>query len=129
MSKVIKLKSAKVKIAKQGNRVHPKSQLQHPTVFSGNGNDNNNVSNNRSAQRRHRARIAQLVELCIPDHALDMGTMAMATQIACDLPGCPSQETSIVVVFPDLGGSKEELIPGLPQSSGGTYKTRIPKPM
>lgn len=76
--------------------------------------------------RQHKKRVVEYVESCIPEEALDMGTMVMAMQVSCKAPGCVPLETAIVIVFPKLG---EELVPGLPESCGGNYKTKVLKPM
>lgn len=56
-----------------------------------------------------------------------MGTTVMVMQVSCKAPGCVPLETAIVIIFPN---SSTELIPGLPESqNGGSYKTKILKPM
>lgn len=50
----------------------------------------------------------------------------MAMQVSCKAPGCVPLETAIVIVFPK---SETELLKDLPQSAGGSYKTKILKPM
>eukprot|EP00980_Cylindrotheca_fusiformis_P031522 scaffold26496_cov113-Cylindrotheca_fusiformis.AAC.5 len=77
--------------------------------------------------RQHKRRIVQQVEGTMPENALDMGTTVMVMQVSCKAPGCVPLETAIIIVFPD---SDEELVPGLSESrSGGSYKTKILKPM
>eukprot|EP00529_Nitzschia_sp_RCC80_P029427 CAMPEP_0113446960 /NCGR_PEP_ID=MMETSP0014_2-20120614/3988_1 /TAXON_ID=2857 /ORGANISM="Nitzschia sp." /LENGTH=322 /DNA_ID=CAMNT_0000338093 /DNA_START=51 /DNA_END=1019 /DNA_ORIENTATION=+ /assembly_acc=CAM_ASM_000159 len=77
--------------------------------------------------RQHKRRIVDRIEQTIPEDALDMGTTVMVMQVSCKAPGCVPLETAIIIVFPK---SKTELIPGLPESgSGGSYKTKILKPM
>ena len=83
-------------------------------------------ANENIALRQHKKRVVDYVESCIPEEALDMGTMVMAMQVSCKAPGCVPLETAIVIVFPKLG---EEVIPGLPESQGGNYKTKVLKPM
>jgi hypothetical protein len=85
-------------------------------------------ANENLALRQHKKRVVDYVESCIPDEALDMGTMVMAMQVSCKAPGCVPLETAIIIVFPKLGVSKE-LIQGLPESCGGNYKTKVLKPM
>lgn len=77
--------------------------------------------------RKYKQRVVEYVESCIPEEALDMGTVVMAMQVSCKAPGCVPLETAIVIVFPKL--NDEELIPGLPESRGGNYKTKVLKPM
>ncbi|CAB9520032.1 expressed unknown protein [Seminavis robusta] len=83
-------------------------------------------ANENLALRQHKKKVVAFVEECIPEEALDMGTMVMAMQVSCKAPGCVPLETAIVIVFPKLG---EELIAGLPESCGGNYKTKVLKPM
>jgi hypothetical protein len=79
--------------------------------------------------RQHKRRIVDGVEATMPENALDMGTSVMVMQVSCKAPGCVPLETAIIIVFPN-NSSGEELIPGLPESgSGGSYKTKILKPM
>jgi hypothetical protein len=85
-------------------------------------------ANENLALRQHKKRVVDYVESCIPEEALDMGTMVMAMQVSCKAPGCVPLETAIIIVFPKLGNSKE-LIQGLPESCGGNYKTKVLKPM
>ena len=85
-------------------------------------------ANENLALRQHKKRVVDYVEACIPEEALDMGTMVMAMQVSCKAPGCVPLETAIVIVFPKLG-TDEELIPGLAESKGGNYKTKVLKPM
>lgn len=76
--------------------------------------------------RKQKQQVVQMVEECIPEDALDMGTMVMAMQVSCKAPGCVPLETAIIIVFPKID---QELIPGLPESRGGNYKTKVLKPM
>jgi hypothetical protein len=85
-------------------------------------------ANENLALRQHKKRVVDYVESCIPEEALDMGTMVMSMQVSCKAPGCVPLETAIIIVFPKLGVSKE-LIQGLPESCGGNYKTKVLKPM
>jgi len=88
-------------------------------------------ANENLALRQYKKKVVEYVETCIPDDALDMGTMVMAMQVSCKAPGCVPLETAIVIVFPKLGNVDDcdELIPGLPESRGGNYKTKVLKPM
>eukprot|EP00532_Pseudo-nitzschia_australis_P004847 CAMPEP_0168188096 /NCGR_PEP_ID=MMETSP0139_2-20121125/15427_1 /TAXON_ID=44445 /ORGANISM="Pseudo-nitzschia australis, Strain 10249 10 AB" /LENGTH=288 /DNA_ID=CAMNT_0008110435 /DNA_START=92 /DNA_END=958 /DNA_ORIENTATION=- len=63
----------------------------------------------------------------MPEEALDLGTTVMVMQVSCKDPGCVPLETAVIIVFPNCGD--EEMIPGLPESNGGSYKTKILKPM
>jgi hypothetical protein len=83
-------------------------------------------ANENIALRQYKKQVVEYVESCIPEEALDMGTMVMAMQVSCKAPGCVPLETAIVIVFPKLD---QELIPGLPESCGGNYKTKVLKPM
>jgi hypothetical protein len=85
-------------------------------------------ANENLALRQHKKRVVDYVESCIPEEALDMGTMVMSMQVSCKAPGCVPLETAIIIVFPKLGVSKE-LIQGLPESCGGSFKTKVLKPM
>ena len=76
--------------------------------------------------RKHKRRIVQAVEATMSEEVLDLGVNVMVMQVACQDPGCVPIETAIIIVFP---ASDVELIPGLPQSAGGSYKTKILKPM
>lgn len=76
--------------------------------------------------RKYKRRVVEFVEATIPEDALDLGVNVMAMQVSCKAPGCVPLETAIVVVFP---ASEEELLPGLPESAGGSYKTKVLKPM
>lgn len=62
----------------------------------------------------------------------------MVMQKTCNIPGCVPLETAIAIVFPrPFSSSKaaaankeiKPLIPDLPESAGGTYKTNILKPL
>ena len=76
--------------------------------------------------RKHKRRIVNEVESCIPEETLDLGTSVMVMQVSCKAPGCVPLETAIIIVFP---ASKIELMEGLPESKGGSYKTKVLKPM
>lgn len=77
--------------------------------------------------RKHKRRIVDRIEQTMPEEALDMGTMVMVMEVSCKDPGCVPLETAIIIVFPKCGD--EELVPGLPESKGESYKTKILKPM
>jgi len=77
--------------------------------------------------RQHKRRIVDRIEKTMPEEALDMGTTVMVMQVSCKDPGCVPLETAIIIVFPKCGD--QELVPGLPESVGGSYKTKILKPM
>ena len=83
-------------------------------------------ANENIALRQYKKRVVDYVESCLPEEALDLGTMVMAMQVSCKAPGCVPLETAIVIVFPKLC---QELIAGLPESRGGNYKTKVLKPM
>ena len=76
--------------------------------------------------RQHKRRVVSFVEATIPDSVLDLGVNVMVMQVACKAPGCVPIETAIIIVFPP---SETPLLPGLPESQGGSYKTKILKPM
>ena len=76
--------------------------------------------------RQHKRRIVQAVEATLSEQVLDAGTNVMVMQVACTDPGCVPIETVIIVVFP---ASDVPLVPGLPESAGGSFKTKILKPM
>ena len=76
--------------------------------------------------RQYKRQIVQHVEDCIPEDVLDLGVNVMVMQVSCKAPGCVPLETAIIIVFPT---SSEELLSGLPESKGGSYKTKILKPM
>ena len=77
--------------------------------------------------REHKRRIVDRIEATMPEEALDIGTNVMVMQVSCKAPGCVPLETAVVIVFPKCGD--QELVPGLPESKGGSYKTKILKPM
>ena len=83
-------------------------------------------ANENIALRQYKKRVVDYVESCLPEDALDLGTMVMAMQVSCKAPGCVPLETAIVIVFPKID---QELVPGLPESRGGNYKTKVLKPM
>lgn len=76
--------------------------------------------------RKHKRKIVDFVEACIPEDVLDLGTNVMVMQVSCKAPGCVPLETAVIIVFPK---STRELIIGLPESQGGSFKTKILKPM
>ena len=76
--------------------------------------------------RQHKRRIAQAVEATMEEEVLDLGVNVMVMQVKCTDPGCVPIETVIVIIFP---ASDTEVIPGFSQSAGGSYKTKILKPM
>jgi hypothetical protein len=76
--------------------------------------------------RQHKRRIVNAIEATIPEDILDLGVNVMVMQVSCQDIGCVPLETAIIIVFPK---SETELLPGLPQSAGGSYKTKILKPM
>jgi hypothetical protein len=76
--------------------------------------------------RKHKRRIVNFIEECIPEAVLDLGTSVMVMQVSCKAPGCVPLETAIIIVFPTC---EEELLPGLPESKGGSFKTKVLLPM
>jgi hypothetical protein len=76
--------------------------------------------------RQYKRQVVGYVEATIPAAILDLGVNVMAMQVQCKMPGCVPVETVIVVVFP---ASATELLPGLPESAGGSFKTKVLKPM
>jgi hypothetical protein len=77
--------------------------------------------------RQEKRRIVNAIEATMTEEALDFGTTVMVMQVSCKAPGCVPLETAIIIVFPK---SSKELVPGLPDScNGGSYKTKILKPM
>jgi len=77
--------------------------------------------------RKEKRRIVNEIEATMTEEALDFGTTVMVMQVSCKAPGCVPLETAIIIVFPK---SSIELVPGLPEScNGGSYKTKILKPM
>lgn len=78
--------------------------------------------------RQHKRRVVEFVEATIPDAVLELGVNVMAMQVNCKAPGCVPIETCIIVVFPAVSAN-QELLPGLPESAGGSYKTKVLKPM
>jgi hypothetical protein len=76
--------------------------------------------------RQHKRRVVNHIESTIPEHALDMGTSVMVMQTTCKTPGCVPLETSVIVVFPR---DKTQYIDGVPESCGGTFKTKILMPL
>jgi hypothetical protein len=76
--------------------------------------------------RQHKRRVVGYVEATMTESVLDYGVNVMVMQVQCTAPGCVPIETCIIIVFP---ASKTELIPGLPESAGGSFKTKVLKPM
>jgi hypothetical protein len=76
--------------------------------------------------RQSKKRVVAWVEECIPEAALDAGVNVMVMQVSCKAPGCVPLETAIIIVFPS---SESELLPGLKESAGGSYKTKILLPL
>jgi hypothetical protein len=90
-------------------------------------------ANENLVLRQDKRRIVGYVEECIPDDVLNAGTTTLVMQVSCKAPGCVPLETVICVVFPRIPGDEDpdkELLPGLVESkNGGTYKTKVLKPM
>jgi len=90
-------------------------------------------ANENIVLRQHKRRIMAYVEDTMNDNVLDQGTSVMVMQVSCKAPGCVPLETILCVVFPKpaLGSNNNtELLKGLPESAtGGTYKTKVLKPM
>lgn len=76
--------------------------------------------------REYKKRVVGYIESKIPEDALDMGTTVMVMETVCKTPGCVPLETSVIIVFPKDG---KEHIEGLPESCGGTFKTKILLPL
>jgi hypothetical protein len=76
--------------------------------------------------RQAKKRVVGFVEECLPDGVLDLGANVMVMQVSCTAPGCVPLETAIIVVFPP---SAAELLPGLKESAGGSYKTKVLLPL
>ena len=106
-----------------------KLEAKFLNTTSNNNNNNNKMfsANENLILRKHKRRIVDRIEKMMPEEALDMGTTVMVMQVACKAPGCVPLETAVIIVFPKCGDN--ELIPGLPESIGGSYKTKILKPM
>jgi hypothetical protein len=83
-------------------------------------------ANENIVLRQHKRRIVGYVEQCIPENVLDAGTTVMVMEVACNDPGCVPMETIVIIVFPQ---SSAMLLPGLQESQGGSYRTKILKPM
>ena len=82
--------------------------------------------------RQHKKRIVALVEETIPDECLDLGVQVMVMEVKCQAPGCVPLETVVLIVFPKVKPTDSDddyLLPGLPQSNGGNFKTKILMPM
>jgi len=77
--------------------------------------------------REHKRRVVNHVEATIPESILDLGTTVMVMQTTCRTPGCVPLETAIAIVFPRL--NKGELMPGIKESDGGTFKTKVLMPL
>lgn len=76
-------------------------------------------------KEQHKRRITAAVKKAIPSAVLDLDVDVMVMEVECNMPGCVPVETAVIVVFPE---SKSELLAGLPESAGGSYKTKILKP-
>lgn len=76
--------------------------------------------------REYKRRVVRYIENTIPESALDMGTSVMVMETVCTTPGCVPLETTVIIVFPKDG---KEHIKGLPESCGGTFKTKILLPL
>jgi hypothetical protein len=83
-------------------------------------------ANENLTLRAHKRAIVQHIESTMSEDVLDLGVNVMVMQVSCKAPGCVPLETAIIVVFPK---SSVELLPGLPESNGGSFKTKILKPM
>lgn len=83
-------------------------------------------ANQNLALRKHKRRVVELVEECIPEDALEAGTCVMVMEKTCNAPGCVPLETAIAIVFPR---SERMIIEGLEESAGGSYKTNVLKPL
>lgn len=80
--------------------------------------------------REHKRRVVNYIEATIPESLLDLGTSVMVMQTACRTPGCVPLETAIAIVFPRIKHRKgEELLPGIKESDGGTYKAKVLLPL
>lgn len=80
--------------------------------------------------REHKRRVVNYIEATIPESLLDLGTSVMVMQTACRTPGCVPLETAIAIVFPRIKHRKgEELMPGIKESDGGTYKAKVLLPL
>jgi hypothetical protein len=77
--------------------------------------------------REHKRRVVSYIEDTIREEILDLGTTVMVMQTACRTPGCVPLETVLAIVFPRL--NRGELIPGIKESDGGTFKTNILLPL
>jgi hypothetical protein len=83
--------------------------------------------------RQHKRRVVSLVEACIPAEALDLVNV-MVMQVACTDVGCVPLETVIILVFDKIPDQAEPehyqaVLPPLAESRGGSYKTKILKPL
>jgi len=80
--------------------------------------------------REHKRRVVNYIEATIPESLLDLGTSVMVMQTACRTPGCVPLETAIAIVFPRIKSRKgEQLLPGIKESDGGTYKAKVLMPL
>ena len=88
-------------------------------------------ANENIVLRQAKKRVVAWVEETIPDDILDLGVNVMAMQVQCQSPGCVPLETAIIIVFPKIGSKDnyQEVLPGLMESRGGSYKTKVLKPM
>jgi hypothetical protein len=83
--------------------------------------------------RQHKRRVVSFVEACIPAEALDLVNV-MVMQVACTDVGCVPLETVMVLVFDKIPDQAEPehyqaVLPPLAESRGGSYKTKILKPL
>jgi hypothetical protein len=83
--------------------------------------------------RQHKRRVVSLVEACIPAEALDLVNV-MVMQVACTDVGCVPLETVMILVFDKIPDKTEPehyqaVLPPLAESRGGSYKTKILKPL
>lgn len=76
--------------------------------------------------RQFKKRVVSYIESTIPEDVLDAGVNVMVMQVTCRQPGCVPLETAVVIIFPP---SPTPLLEGLPESAGGSYKTKVLKPM
>lgn len=100
-------------------------------------------ANENLALRQHKRRVVAYVEDTIPASVLDQGVNVMVMQVQCKARGCVPLETCVVIVFPKVSSSssssntntntnntiQDELLPGLSESAGGSFTTKVLKPM
>ncbi len=90
-------------------------------MFDVNNNDSSNLQQDIQ-------RVTEYVESTLPKHALENGTNVMVMQTSCNTPGCVPLETSVIIVFPS-DTDNTQYIQGLPQSCGGSFRTKILLPL